>query len=188
MEKTREGVGQISQEQTDWLKGSIRDIQDFPKPGIVFKDLTTLLKDAKAFSFVVDVMADFCRPKNPDYIAGVEARGFILGPPIAAALGAGFIPVRKPGKLPHRVEKVEYQLEYGTDTLEIHEDAIEPGKKVIIVDDLLATGGTATAAYDLISRLDADIAGMGFLVELAFLSGRQKLPAGVDVFSVLTFD
>lgn len=188
MDKASEGVMPLSQEDDEWLKSSIRDIPDFPKPGIVFKDLTTLLKDAKAFSFVVNVMAENYRRLSPDYVAGVEARGFILGPPIAAALGAGFIPVRKPGKLPHKVESVEYELEYGTDTLEVHEDAIEPGKSVIIVDDLLATGGTAKAAYELLSRLDAEITGIGFMVELAFLSGRKKLPSDVDIFSVLTFE
>ncbi len=178
----------LSADQIDWLKSTIRDIPDFPRTGIVFKDLTTLLRDGVAFGFVVSVMAKRCARMNPDYIAGIEARGFILGPAIADRLGVGFVPIRKPGKLPHTTEKVDYQLEYGTDSLEVHVDAVEPGRKVVVVDDLLATGGTARAAYELITRLGAEVVSLGFMVELAFLSGRSKQPDGVDVFSLVVYD
>lgn len=178
----------ISREKSEWLKSTIRDINDFPKPGIVFKDLTTLLKDKKAFSYVIDVLAEKFAPINPDYVAGIEARGFILGPAIAHKIGCGFIPIRKPGKLPHKVEKAVYDLEYGSDCVEIHVDAIEDHEKVVIIDDLLATGGTAEAAYRLLKTVGADVRGIGFVVELGFLKGRQKLPCGLDIFSVINYD
>lgn len=171
----------------DWLKSKIRDIPDFPKKGIIFKDLTTLLNDHEAFNFVVEVLTEKAKQLKPDYIAGIEARGFILAPAIAHKLGIGFIPIRKPGKLPHHVEKVSYDLEYGSNTLEIHIDAAEKGKRVLIIDDLLATGGTANAACQLIERIGAKVAGMGFLVELDFLSGRKILPQGVETFSLINY-
>jgi adenine phosphoribosyltransferase len=178
----------ISREKADWLKGTIRDIPDFPKPGIVFKDLTTLLKNKEAFKYVIDVLAEKFAPLKPDYIVGIEARGFILGPAIAHAIGVGFIPIRKPGKLPHKVEKAVYELEYGTDTVEIHADAVEKGDRVIVIDDLLATGGTAEAAYRLLKTIGADVVGIGFIIELAFLNGRKKLPSSAEVFSIISYD
>lgn len=177
----------ISKEKTDWLKSTIRDIPDFPKPGIVFKDLTTMLKDKDAFSFVIDVFAEHFAPKQAKYVAGIEARGFILGPAIAHRLNIGFIPVRKPGKLPHTVVRESYQLEYGTDTLEVHQDATAAGDRVILIDDLLATGGTASAAYSLLTKIGADIVSVGFVVELGFLNGRNKMPAGTDIFSIIHY-
>jgi adenine phosphoribosyltransferase len=177
----------INQQKIDWLKSKIRDIPDFPKKGIIFKDLTTLLNDRDAFNFVVEVLTEHARTMKPDYIAGIEARGFILAPAVAHKLNIGFIPIRKPGKLPHTVEKISYDLEYGSNTLEIHVDAAEKGKRVLIIDDLLATGGTAHAACQLIERIGAKVAGMGFLVELDFLEGRQKLPKGVDTFSIIHY-
>lgn len=183
----KEQVLPVSREKADWLKGTIRDIPDFPKPGIVFKDLTTLLKDPAAFAYVIDVFAEKYAPMKLDYVAGIEARGFILGPSIAHKLNVGFIPIRKPGKLPHKVQRESYDLEYGTDSLEIHLDATEPGQRVIIIDDLLATGGTAAAACRLMKTLEAVVVGVGFVVELEFLNGRAKLPNDSDIFSVLQY-
>ena len=177
----------VASEKIEWLKSKIRDIADFPKPGIVFKDLTTLLKDADAFSCVIDVLSDHFRTLKPDYIAGIEARGFILAPVIAHKIGVGFIPIRKAGKLPYRVVKETYNLEYGTDTVEVHEDAVDKGAKVVLIDDLLATGGTALAAYNLLTKVGADVISIGFVVELGFLNGRARLPANVDVVSVLNY-
>lgn len=177
----------VTKEKTDWLKAKIRDIPDFPKPGIVFKDLTTLLKDAEAFQYVIDVLADHYRKQAPRYIAGIEARGFILGAAIAHKLGIGFIPIRKAGKLPYKVVKENYDLEYGTDTVEIHEDAVEPGAKVVLIDDLLATGGTALAAHKLLTKVGADVVSVGFVIELEFLEGRKRLPGNVELVSLLTF-
>lgn len=177
----------LSPAKSDWLKNKIRDIPDFPKKGIIFKDLTTLLNDHEAFNFVVEVLTEKAKQFKPDYIAGIEARGFILAPAVAHKLGIGFIPIRKPGKLPHTVEKVSYELEYGSNTLEIHIDAAEKGKRVLIIDDLLATGGTAAAACQLIERIGAKVAGLGFLVELDFLSGRKALPQGVEAFSLINY-
>jgi adenine phosphoribosyltransferase len=170
------------------LQSTIRDIPDFPKPGIIFKDLTTLLKNPDAFRFVIEAMSEHCRDLRPDYIAAIEARGFIIGPSIAYKLGAGFVPIRKPGKLPYTVERESYALEYGTDSIDIHVDAIEKGKRVVLIDDLLATGGTALAGHRLLSRLGAQVSGVGFIVELGFLNGRCKLPAGTDVFSLVKYD
>jgi adenine phosphoribosyltransferase len=177
----------IPKEKAEWIKSTIRDIPDFPKPGIVFKDLTTLLKDKDAFAYVIDVLAEKFAPLKPRYIAGIEARGFILGPAIAHKMHIGFIPIRKPGKLPHKTEKAVYDLEYGSDSVEIHCDAVDAGDRVIIIDDLLATGGTAEAAYRLLQAVNAEIAGVGFVVELSFLNGRKKLPAGLEVFSVVQY-
>lgn len=178
----------VSREKADWLKSTIRDIPDFPKPGIVFKDLTTLLKDPVAFSYVIDVFCEKYAPMKLDYIAGIEARGFILGPAIAHRLNIGFIPIRKPGKLPAKVQRESYELEYGTDSLEIHMDATEPGQRVVIIDDLLATGGTAAAACRLMKTLKSEVVGVGFVVELGFLKGRSKLPSGTDVFAIIEYE
>ena len=177
----------LSAEKADWIKTSIRDIPDFPKPGIIFKDLTPLLKDVGRFKFVIDSMTEKCRELKPDVIAGIEARGFLLGPTIAYELGLGFVPIRKPGKLPYKVQKLEYALEYGTDCIEVHADAVDSGQRVVIIDDLLATGGTATAAQNLIKTVGGNVVGIGFIVELAFLSGREKLGAGPDIFSLITY-
>jgi adenine phosphoribosyltransferase len=177
----------LTRDKVDWTKSVIRDIPDFPKPGIVFKDMTTLLKDAQAFAYVVDVLAEKFAKSNVKYIVGIESRGFILGAAMAHKMGVGFIPVRKPGKLPHKVEKAVYELEYGTDTLEIHVDAVNPGDRVVIIDDLLATGGTAEACHRLLKTIGGEVVGMGFVVELGFLKGRQKLPSAVEVFSIVEF-
>ncbi len=171
-----------------WLKGKVRDISDYPKPGIVFKDLTTLFKDAEAFSFVIDVLTDKCRELSPTKIVGIEARGFILAPTIAYKLGLGFVPIRKPGKLPYKTEKLSYDLEYGTDAIEVHTDAFDKGERVVLIDDLLATGGTAKAACQLIEKLGAKVAGIGFVISLDFLKGQEKLPTGVDVFSLIQYE
>ena len=157
------------------LKDRIRNIPDFPKPGILFRDITTLLKDKQAFKQAVDELADKFKNKKIDTVVAVEARGFILGGAVAHKIGAGFVPVRKKGKLPWRTNSVTYDLEYGTDTLEIHEDAIKPGARVLIIDDLLATGGTVKAVAELIKKLQGEIAGIAFLIELKFLKGKQKL-------------
>jgi adenine phosphoribosyltransferase len=157
------------------LKELIRDIPDFPTDGILFRDITPVLKDAAAFKDVIDTMADEVRKMNPDVIIGVESRGFVLGTPIALELGLGFVPVRKLGKLPAETVRADYALEYGTNTVEIHKDGIEPGQRVVIVDDLLATGGTAGASIQLVEELGGVVAGLVFLVELTFLKGRQKL-------------
>jgi adenine phosphoribosyltransferase len=153
----------------------IRDIPDFPKPGILFKDITPILADAHALKEVIGAMGDACRPHQPDLIIGIESRGFIFGVPIACELGLGFAPVRKVGKLPYETVQEEYALEYGTAAVEIHTDAIQPGQRVVIVDDLLATGGTALAAAKLVERLGGEVVGFCFLVELAFLGGRERL-------------
>ncbi|MCM8795497.1 MAG: adenine phosphoribosyltransferase [Candidatus Omnitrophica bacterium] len=157
------------------LKKYIRSIPDFPKPGILFRDITTLLKDKKAFKFAVDTLAAKYRAKKIDVVVAVEARGFILGGALAHKLGAGFVPVRKKGKLPYKTNSVTYNLEYGTDTLEIHQDAIRHKNKVLIVDDLLATGGTVKAVVDLVNTLQGKIVGIAFLIELVDLGGREKL-------------
>jgi adenine phosphoribosyltransferase len=171
----------------DDLKKLIREVPDYPKPGILFYDLTTLLKDKKGFQKLVDRLCDHYADRKVDIVVGIEARGFIFAPALAYRLGAGFVPVRKPKKLPAKTAKVSYQLEYGTDTLEIHEDAIRPGQSVLISDDLLATGGTAAATVNLVRTLGGNISGAAFAVELTFLKGRAKLP-GMDVFSLIQYD
>ncbi len=170
----------------DWLRGRIRDVPDFPSPGIVFRDLTPLLGDPEALRFAVDALADAFAGRRIDKVVGVEARGFILGAPVAYRLNAGFVPVRKPGKLPWRTESEEYALEYGTDRLELHADGVAAGEQVLIIDDVIATGGTARATVQLVERLGATVAGLGFLVELTFLAGREKLD-GHDVVSLVTY-
>jgi adenine phosphoribosyltransferase len=169
------------------LKKLIREVPDYPKPGILFYDLTTLLKDPRGFHTLVDQMCTHYADRRVDVVVGIEARGFIFGPALAYRLGAGFVPVRKPKKLPAKTESVTYALEYGTDTLEIHQDAIRPGQHVLISDDLLATGGTAAATVKLIKKLGGIVSGAAFAVELSFLHGRAKLP-GVDVYSLIKYD
>jgi adenine phosphoribosyltransferase len=171
----------------DDLKKLIREVPDYPKPGILFYDLTTLLKDKQGFRKLVDRLCDHYAERKVDVVVGVEARGFIFAPALAYRLGAGFVPVRKPKKLPAKTAKVTYQLEYGTDTLEIHEDGIQPGQSVIISDDLLATGGTAAATVQLVRQLGGKVMGAVFAVELNFLHGRSKL-TGLDVFSLIQYD
>lgn len=168
------------------LESKIRNIQDFPKPGIGFKDITTLLKDGEAFKEAVDIIVENLKDKNIDYVVGPEARGFLLGAPVAYALGVGFVPIRKPGKLPAEVVSFEYDLEYGTDKIEIHKDSIEEGKRVAIIDDLLATGGTVEAATKLIESLGGEVASIQFLIELEFLNGKEKLK-GYDVESIIKY-
>lgn len=172
----------------DELKKLIREIPDYPKPGILFYDLTTLLQDKAGFHVMVDQLCSHYNGKQKvDKVAGIEARGFIFAPALAYRLGAGFIPVRKPKKLPWKTASTSYALEYGTDSLEIHQDAVKPGERVLICDDLLATGGTASAAAELIRKLGGEVAGAAFAVELNFLNGRAKLP-GVDAFSLIQYD
>jgi adenine phosphoribosyltransferase len=169
------------------LKKLIREVPDFPKPGILFYDITTLLKDKVGFATLIDALSEHYLNFQIDVVLGIEARGFIFGPALAYRLNAGFVPIRKPGKLPAETVRWTYDLEYGKDTLEIHKDAIRPGQKVIIVDDLLATGGTANACVQLVKSLGGDIVGMGFVVELDFLEGRNKF-IGTEVFSLLHYD
>ena len=164
----------------------IRDIPDFPKSGILFKDITPVLGDAAAFQEVIDRFVAQAQGLSPDLIVGVESRGFLFGTPIALALGIGFVPIRKVGKLPAETIQEEYALEYGTAAVEVHRDAIRPGQRVLIVDDLLATGGTAAAAAKLVEKLGGKVAGVDFLIELEFLAGRQAL-SGYDVHSLLTY-
>ena len=169
------------------LKELIREVPDFPKKGILFYDITTLLKDKLGFATLIDALAEHYLNKDIDLVLGMEARGFIFGPALAYRLNAGFVPVRKPGKLPAATASLSYDLEYGSNTLEIHKDAIQSGQRVIIVDDLLATGGTAGATVQLAKSLGADVCGVGFVVELDALNGREKLK-GCDVFSLLHYD
>lgn len=164
-----------SRDVTDRVRAAIRDVPDFPKPGILFKDITPILSDAVLFNDVIDYMAGQLRDHRVDVIAGIESRGFIFGAPIANRLGVGFVPIRKPGKLPSKRMRVDYDLEYGTDALEAHADAIKPEQRVVIVDDVLATGGTACAAAQLIDALRGDVVAFAIVVELEFLNGRAKL-------------
>ncbi len=164
----------------------IRAIPDFPIPGILFRDITPLLGDADGFKRTIDTFVDHYRDANIDAVVGIEARGYMLGAPVAYALGAGFVPVRKPGKLPGEKYTEEYALEYGTNSIEIHTDAVERGKRVLVIDDLLATGGTLAATLRLLARLDANVVGVAVLIELAALNGRALLP-GVDVTSFITY-
>lgn len=168
------------------LKNYIRDIPDFPKPGILFRDITPLLADKQAFSDAVKALAEPFADSAIDYVAAVEARGFIFGSAVAEALGAGFIPIRKKGKLPHKTTSVTYDLEYGTDTLEVHADAVADGGRILMVDDLLATGGTMAAACGLMEKLNAEIAALAFLVELTPLAGREKL-ANHNIYTVISY-
>ena len=168
------------------LKETIRIIPDFPKPGVQFIDITTMLKDKEALKYAFDALAALVQHLEIDLVVGPEARGFLIGAPLAYKLGAGFVPVRKSGKLPGEVIEASYQLEYGEDTLQIHKDAISPGVKVLVLDDLLATGGTVWSTADLVQSLGGEIVGFAFLVELTFLKGRDKLK-GYPVFSLLEY-
>jgi adenine phosphoribosyltransferase len=168
------------------LSRLIRDVPDFPIEGILFKDITPLLQEPAALRQAVDAIADHFRERGVDSVVAIESRGFIFGAPLAYCMNVGFVPVRKPGKLPYKTISVEYSLEYGTNTLEIHQDAIKPGEKVLIVDDLLATGGSAKAAIELVERLGGEVVGLAFLVELEFLHGRSKLK-GYDVLTLTRY-
>ncbi|MDX2084126.1 MAG: adenine phosphoribosyltransferase [Candidatus Melainabacteria bacterium] len=169
-------VSHTVQDLSTRLREAIRDIPDYPKPGILFKDITTALRQPQLFADIVEALYQQAKEANIQYVAGIESRGFILGSPLAYRLGAGFIPIRKRGKLPGQTAQYEYQLEYGTDCVEIHVDAIEPGARVLLVDDLLATGGTAAAASHLIGQVGGRLVGALFMVDLAFLNGRSQLP------------
>jgi adenine phosphoribosyltransferase len=160
----------------DHLKSLIREVPDYPKPGVLFYDITTLLKDASGFRSVINGLERSAAGRHIDRVVGIEARGFIFAPALAYALKAGFVPIRKPRKLPAATERMEYALEYGTDSIEIHRDAIEPGQNVLIVDDVLATGGTAAAAARLVEQIGGTVAGLAFVIELDFLKGRDRLP------------
>lgn len=168
------------------LKAAIREVPDWPKKGILFYDVTTLLKQGRCFEQTIDALIEPYRDKRVDLVLGIEARGFIFAPTVAYALKVGFVPVRKPGKLPAATYKASYELEYGTDSLEIHQDAIEAGQRVLIVDDLIATGGTAKATAGMAEKMGATVVGLAFLVELTFLNGRDKL-SGYDVHSILKY-
>lgn len=170
--------------ESGWPESLIRDIPDFPTEGIMFKDITPLLDDGEALRWAADELADRFADTPADRVVGVEARGFILGAAVAYRLGLGFVPFRKPGKLPYNTVSVDYQLEYGTASLEAHTDALSSGQRVLIVDDVLATGGTAAAAVELVTSEDADVVGVGFLLELGFLGGRAKLGNGCPVTSL----
>ncbi|MSW95923.1 MAG: adenine phosphoribosyltransferase [Actinobacteria bacterium] len=168
------------------MRALVRDIPGFPQPGIVFKDVTPLLADPLGLASAVELLAELARPFEPDVVIGAEARGFLLGPALACALGCGFALARKPGKLPHTTVRAEYQLEYGTDALELHATSIAPGARVLVHDDVLATGGTALALAELVRAVDAQVTGFAFLIELAFLGGAERL-APADVRSVLRY-
>jgi adenine phosphoribosyltransferase len=170
-----------------WLEELVRDVPDFPKPGIIFKDVTPLWADASAFRFSIDAIADHYAGVEIDRVVGIEARGFILAAPVAYRFGAGFVPVRKPGKLPAEIASESYELEYGTDTLEIHRDGILTGQRVLVVDDVLATGGTAAATIRLVEGLGGSVIGLGFLLELGFLRGRERL-TDYELVSLITYE
>jgi adenine phosphoribosyltransferase len=169
------------------LRALIRDIPDFPTAGIMFKDLTPLMADGAALEHAVGALAELARPMRPDYVVAAEARGFLLGPALAIELGAGFVLARKPGKLPHETISAEYELEYGTNALEVHSDALRSGARVLVHDDLLATGGTAAALCELVERLGAEVVGASFLIELAFVGGRRLLE-GREVHALLSYE
>jgi len=174
-------------EGSERLRPLIRDIPDFPQPGILFKDITPLMADSRAVAMAVEGLAEYARPLEPDRVIAAEARGFLLGPALALALGAGFVLARKPGKLPFQTVSAEYLLEYGANQLELHIDALQGGKRVLVHDDLLATGGTARALCELVEQLGGEVAGCSFLLELAFLKGRQRL-LGHEAHALLTYE
>jgi adenine phosphoribosyltransferase len=182
-----EGSERLLGEGGERLRKLIRDIPDFPQPGILFKDITPLMADPRALALAVEGLAEYARPLKPDCVIAAEARGFLLGPAVAIALGAGFVLARKPGKLPYETVKAEHLLEYGSSQLELHTDAIGPGARVLVHDDLLATGGTARALCDLVAQLGGEVVGCGFLVELAFLKGRERL-APNQAHALLTYE
>ena len=176
----------LTPERIAWLKQYIRDVPDYPQPGILFRDITPLLQHAEALRFSLDAFAERYRDAHIDQVVGIESRGFIFGTPLAYVLGTGFVPVRKKGKLPGNTITVEYDLEYGSNVLEIHTDAIRPGQRVLVVDDLLATGGTTAGTVKLVEQLGAQVVSLAFLVELTFLNGRDRL-VGHDVFALLSY-
>ena len=171
---------------TDQLKALVRDVPDFPEPGIIFKDLMPLIGNADAFRSTIEQLAEWAKPRNPDIILGAEARGFIFGGALAYELGCGFVPARKPGKLPWKTVRETYELEYGTDSLEVHADGFATGARVIVLDDVLATGGTARAKVDLVEQLGGVVVGALFVIELTFLDGRERL-AGTDVHALIAY-
>ncbi len=170
----------------DYIKNAIRDVPDFPKKGILFRDITTAIKDKNVMKRMIDEIVEAFKDEKIDYVAGIESRGFIFGMPVAYSLGCGFVPIRKPNKLPAETYSVEYQLEYGTDKIEMHKDAIEKGKRVLIIDDLLATGGTAAAACELVKKAGV-LVGLAFVIELTDLKGREKLPKDVKILSLAKY-
>jgi len=173
----------------DYVRGTVRQVPDFPKPGILFLDITTATKDAKALNLMIEFLYEQFKDEKIDYVAGIESRGFIFGTPLACKLGAGFIPIRKPNKLPADTIKESYSLEYGTDTIEMHADAVKAGDRVLVIDDLLATGGTAVAACNLVKKAGAEVVASAFIIELDPLKGREKIEAtGVKVVSMLNYD
>ena len=176
-------------DKCEYVREHVRTVPDFPKPGIMFLDITTATKDAKSMEIMIDFLYEKFKDENIDYVAGIESRGFIFGAPLAYKLNAGFIPIRKPNKLPAETIKESYSLEYGTDTIEMHADALKKGDRVVVIDDLLATGGTALAACKLIKRVDAEVVAASFIIELNPLKGREKLEASdVKVVSMLNYD
>ena len=170
----------------EYIKKAIRDVPDFPKKGILFRDITTAIKDPVVMKKMIDEIVEAFKDEKIDYVAGIESRGFIFGMPVAYSLGCGFVPIRKPNKLPCETYSIEYALEYGTDKIEIHKDAIEKGKRVLVIDDLLATGGTAAAACELISKVGT-LVGAAFVIELADLNGRDKLPNDIKILSLAKY-
>lgn len=173
----------------EYVRNTVRQVPDFPKPGILFLDITTATKDAKSMNMMIEFLYEKFKDEKVDYIAGIESRGFIFGTPLACKLGAGFIPIRKPNKLPADTIKETYSLEYGTDTIEMHTDAVKAGDRVVVIDDLLATGGTAVAACNLVKKAGADVVAAAFIIELDPLKGREKIEAkGVNVISMLNYD
>lgn len=175
--------------ELDYVRSTVRQVPDFPKPGILFLDITTATKDAKAMNLMIDFLYEKFKDERIDYVAGIESRGFIFGAPLACRLNAGFVPIRKPNKLPANTIKESYSLEYGTDTIEMHADAVKEGDRVLVIDDLLATGGTAVAACNLVKKVGAEVVAAAFIIELDPLKGREKIEAkGVKVVSMLNYD
>ena len=173
----------------DYVRSTVRQVPDFPKPGILFLDITTATKDAKSMNLMIDFLYEKFKDEKIDYVAGIESRGFIFGAPLACRLNAGFVPIRKPNKLPADTIKESYSLEYGTDTIEMHADAVKAGDRVLVIDDLLATGGTAVAACNLVKKVGAEVVASAFIIELDPLKGREKIEAnGVKVVSMLNYD
>ena len=179
----------MTMNELDYVRSTVRQVPDFPKPGILFLDITTATKDAKAMNLMIDFLYEKFKDEKIDYVAGIESRGFIFGAPLACRLNAGFVPIRKPNKLPADTIKESYSLEYGTDTIEMHADAVKEGDRVLVIDDLLATGGTAVAACNLVKKVGAEVVAAAFIIELDPLKGREKIEAnGVKVVSMLNYD
>ena len=179
----------MTMNELDYVRSTVRQVPDFPKPGILFLDITTATKDAKAMSLMINFLYEKFKDEKIDYVAGIESRGFIFGAPLACRLNAGFVPIRKPNKLPANTIKESYSLEYGTDTIEMHADAVKEGDRVLVIDDLLATGGTAVAACNLVKKVGAEVVAAAFIIELDPLKGREKIEAkGVKVVSMLNYD